>query len=90
MADRGQLFPLVETEGFELIRYSVKREGTIGFQGLIGLSGAVAKGLCVCPIPLRDMPLGSLLLGQMRGRGLSVATSRLGDPVSVALASRVQ
>jgi DNA-binding transcriptional LysR family regulator len=84
------LSPVVETESFELIRYYVMREATVGFQVPIGLSQASVEGLSFCPISLRDMPPGSLLLGQMRSRILSVATSRFANQVATALATQPQ
>ncbi len=84
------LSPVIETESFELIRYYVRKERAIGFQVPIGLSGTQRADLSFCPISLRDMPPGSLLLGQMRGRVLSVATSRFADQVAVALDALAQ
>ena len=75
--------PVVETESFELIRHYVACEGTVGFQVPIGLPRRA--GLCVRPISERDMPPGNLLLGQMRGRILGVATSRFAVQVGQAL-----
>lgn len=77
--------PLVETESFELIRYYVLHEQTVGFQIPIGLLDADKAGLAFHPISTRDMEPGSLLLGQMRGRVLSVATIRFADQVQQAL-----
>lgn len=78
--------PVVETESFELIRYYVMHERAVGFQIPIGLSAEQDTGMVFRPISDRDMPPGNLLLGQMRGRVLSVATSRFADQVSLALA----
>jgi len=79
--------PVVETESFELIRYYVLHERAVGFQIPIGLSVEQDSGLMVKAISGRDMPPGNLLLGQMRGRVLSVATSRFAEQVAVALAT---
>lgn len=81
--------PVVETESFELIRYYVQHERAVGFQVPIGLYGARADGLSYRAISERDMQPGKLLLGQMRGRILSVATSRFADQVAAALDARV-
>lgn len=81
------LAPVVETESFELIRYYVMQERAVGFQIPIGLSSERDTGMVFRPISDRDMPPGNLLLGQMRGRVLSVATSRFADQVSAALAN---
>ena len=77
--------PLIETESFELIRYYVLQEATIGFQIPVGLKSAEQTGLTFQPISQRDMKPGNLLLGQMRGRVLSVATLRFADQVQHAL-----
>lgn len=78
--------PVVETQSFELIRYYVLQERAVGFQIPVGLSSEKDPELCFRPISDRDMSPGSLLLGQMRGRVLSVATSRFADQVANALA----
>lgn len=77
--------PLVETESFELIRYYILHEQTVGFQIPIGLLDADKAGLAYRPISTRDMDAGNLLLGQMRGRVLSVATIRFAEQVAQAL-----
>jgi hypothetical protein len=63
------------------------QERAVGFQIPIGLSADRDPGMVFRPISGRDMPPGNLLLGQMRGRVLSVATSRFADQVSLALAT---
>ncbi len=78
--------PVVETESFELIRYYVLQERAVGFQIPVGLSSEMDTELCFRPISDRDMSPGNLLLGQMRGRVLSVATSRFADQVALAFA----
>ncbi|MEM6710661.1 MAG: LysR family transcriptional regulator [Pseudomonadota bacterium] len=77
--------PLVETESFELIRYYVLQEQTIGFQIPVGLQGAKQAGLAFKPISTRDMKPGGLLLGQLRSRVLSVASLRFANQVQQAL-----
>jgi len=79
--------PVVETESFELIRYYVMNERAVGFQIPIGLSMEQDSDMVFRPIAARDMLPGNLLLGQMRGRVLSVATSRFADQVALALAN---
>lgn len=78
--------PALETESFELIRYYVLHEKAVGFQIPIGLRDSPDERLCFRQISTRDMPPGNLLLGQMRGRVLSVATSRFADQVARSLA----
>lgn len=71
-----RLAPAVETESFELIRHHVLHERAVGFQIPIGLRPGAASGLVARPVAARDMPPGLLLLGQMKGRILPVATAR--------------
>jgi hypothetical protein len=42
-------------------------------------------GLVLRPISLRDLPLGNLILGQMRGRTLPVASARFAMQLAAAL-----
>lgn len=84
-ARRGlrKLAPVVETESFELIRYYVVHENVIGFQIPIGLRGD--GGLVYRPISERDVRPGNLILGQMRGRTLPVASAHFAMQVANAL-----
>ena len=86
-ARRGtrQVTPVVETESFELIRHYVVHENVIGFQIPIGLRDAEDGLLVYRPISERDMPAGNLILGQMRGRTLPVASARFAMQLSSAL-----
>ncbi|WP_176083162.1 LysR family transcriptional regulator [Martelella sp. HB161492] len=77
--------PLIETESFELIRHYVLHENVIGFQIPIGLSAPADGSLVFRPISERDVPAGSLILGQMRGRALPVASARFAMRVAAAL-----
>lgn len=77
--------PLVETESFELIRHYVLQERVIGFQIPIGLTGFGDPQLVFRPISERDLPPGNLILGQMRGRTLPVASARFAMQVATAL-----
>jgi DNA-binding transcriptional LysR family regulator len=77
--------PVIETDSFDLVRHYVLHEAAIGFQIPIGLPPAGTDGVVWRPIAARDMPAGSLLLGQMRGRSLSVASSRFADQIVAAL-----
>lgn len=86
-ARRGsrRVSPVVETESFELIRHYVMYEKVIGFQIPIGLTGMDDPGLVLRPISERDLPLGNLILGQMRGRTLPVASARFAMQLATAL-----
>ena len=59
-------------------------EHAVGFQIPIGLSAEQDGGKVFWPISDRNMPPGNLLLGQMRGRVLSVATSRAAIQIGLA------
>ncbi len=86
-ARRGtrRVSPVVETESFELIRHYVLHEGVIGFQIPIGLRDPGDGSIVFRPISERDLPPGNLILGQMRGRTLPVASARFAMQLSTAL-----
>lgn len=86
-ARRGarRVSPVVETESFELIRHYVLQENVIGFQIPIGLGRADDPRLVLRPISERDLPLGNLILGQMRGRTLPVASAKFAMQLAAAL-----
>lgn len=86
-AKRGsrRVSPVVETESFELIRHYVLYESVIGFQIPIGLRAPADGSLVFRPISERDMPPGSLILGQMRNRTLPVASARFAMQLATAL-----
>lgn len=77
--------PVVETESFELIRHYVIHENAVGFQIPIGLREPDDGKLVFRPISERDVPAGSLILGQMRGRTLPVASARFAMQLANAL-----
>ncbi|MCO5064877.1 MAG: LysR family transcriptional regulator [Rhizobiaceae bacterium] len=77
--------PVVETESFELIRHYVLYERVIGFQIPIGLHGFGDPRLVFRPVSERDLPPGNLILGQMRGRTLPVASARFAMQLATAL-----
>lgn len=68
---------MLETDSFELIRRYVLHEGVVGFQIPIALQASTMPTLILREISSRDMPTGHLRLGQLKGRGLFVAMSRL-------------
>jgi hypothetical protein len=57
----------------------------VGFQIPIALQPITMPTLILREISSRDMPTGHLLLGQLKGRGLSVATSRFATQLIHAL-----
>ncbi len=82
-----RIAPVVETESFELIRHYVMHEGVIGFQIPIGLRNLADGSLVFRPISERDLPPGNLILGQMRGRTLQVASARFAMQLANSLRS---
>lgn len=89
-ARRGsrRVSPVVETESFELIRQYVLHENVIGFHIPIGLAQQSDKSMVFRPISERDLPAGKLILGQMRGRTLPVASARFAIQLAAALAAQ--
>ncbi|MCR9126448.1 MAG: LysR family transcriptional regulator [Rhodobacteraceae bacterium] len=86
---RGQtLTPALETESFELIRHYVTREQAVGFQIPIGLNASAQSGIAHRPLSDRDMPPGRLLLGQMKGRTLPVASAKFAQQLTAAMAEK--
>lgn len=79
------LTPTVETESFDLIRHYVTQENTVGFQIPIGLKPPQEAGFGHRPLAERDVRPGQLLLGQMKGRALPVASARFGQQLVASL-----
>ena len=79
----------VETESFELIRHYVSNEDAIGFQIPIGLKIKAGETIAHRRLSARDVTSGRLLLGQMKGRALPVASARFAQQLVVALGGYV-
>ncbi len=79
------LEPILETESFDLIRHYVVHEGAIGFQIPIGLREPADGSIVHRPLSERDIAPGSLILGQLRGRALPVASARFAMQLASAL-----
>lgn len=77
-AARGsrRIRPIAESDSFEFMRHYVRHENAVAFQLPIGLQVQPGDGVVTRPISVRDLPPGNLLLGQMRGRTLPVASAR--------------
>jgi len=82
---RRTLPAAIETESFELIRHYVMQEDAVGFQIPIGLNTSQQDTIAHRPLSERDVPFGRLLLGQMKGRTLPVASSKFGQQLVSAL-----
>ena len=80
-----RLDPVVEADSFELMRQYVLYERAVSFQIPIGLRPSLDARLVVRELPERDVKPGLLLLGQMRGRTLPVASAKFGQQVAAAL-----
>jgi DNA-binding transcriptional LysR family regulator len=88
LATRGRsrsLAPVIEADSFEMMRVYVLHEGAVSFQIPIGLRPAADPRTVVRELPARDIPAGLLLLGQMRGRSLPVASAKFAIPLAAAL-----
>ncbi|MEM1384645.1 MAG: LysR family transcriptional regulator [Pseudomonadota bacterium] len=86
-AQRGRtLSAAVESESFEFIRHYVLHENAVGFQIPIGLKLDNDEMLMHRPISGRDLTGGQLLLGQMKGRTLPVASAKFARQLTLALA----
>ena len=79
------LTPSIETESFDLIRHYVTQEDAVGFQIPIGLKTSTKDTIAHRPLSEKDVPFGRLLLGQMKGRTLPVASSKFGQQLVAAL-----
>jgi len=80
------LTPLVETDSFDFMRHYVQNEDVIAFQIPIGLNPEVAGGTVFKPLSTRDVPPGALLLGQMRGRTLPIASAKFAQALAHSMA----
>ena len=88
-ARKGQsLVAVVETESFELIRHYVTFEDAVGFQIPIGLNTETDDKISHRPLSQKDVPAGRLLLGQLKGRTLPVASAKFGQQLVAALEER--
>jgi len=68
--------PLIESESFDFMRHYGEWEDMISFQFPIGLNMSDHPNLVARPLAVRDVAPGNLLLGQLRGRTLPVASAR--------------
>lgn len=88
---RGRtLTAAVESESFEMIRHYVTHEDSVGFQIPIGLKLDHDDAITHRPLSARDVTSGKLLLGQMKGRTLPVASAKFAQQLALALAARIE
>lgn len=77
--------PLIESESFDFMRHYCAWENMISFQFPIGLDMTTDPKLVARPLAKRDVEPGNLLLGQLRGRTLPVASARFMRQLMAAL-----
>lgn len=80
-----KLKPILESDSFDLMRHYVQHEDCLSFQVPVGLRLPRESGLVSRPIAPRDMRPGILLLGQLRGRTLPVASAKFAEELSRSL-----
>ncbi len=83
-----RLTPIAESESFDFMRHYVLQENAISFQFPIGLNPKGTPGLVALPLSPRDVEPGNLLLGQLRGRTLPVASARFVQQLAQALVAQ--
>jgi|TARA_R110002126_G_scaffold169756_1_gene318715 DNA-binding transcriptional LysR family regulator len=84
------LAPAIESESFDLIRHYVEHENAVGFQIAVGLNVTEQDSIAHRPLSEKDVPFGRLLLGQMKGRALPVASAKFGQQLAAALSKRAE
>lgn len=74
---------IIESDSFEFIQNYLAHESALSFQIPVGMSADILDGthpsLVARPIDTRDVVLGSLHIGQLRGRVLPVAAAKFMD-----------
>lgn len=80
--------PVVETDSFEFIRHYVLQEKCLGFQIPIGLKDDPTGTLVAKKVSSKDIPVGHLFFGQLRGRTLPVAPARFAQRIAAILEDR--
>lgn len=75
--------PIVESDSFDFMRHYALHEDAIAFQIPIGLEER--DDLVYRELSTDDVPSGNLLLGQMRGRTLPVASARFMQQLEIEL-----
>jgi len=78
-----QLNPIIEANSFDLLVDLVRQSRIITFQIDIGTLGwRQDPMLAVVPVDERDAAFGPLVLGQLRGRALPLATAKFGEQLA--------
>lgn len=83
-----EVTPMLESNSFEYLKSHVAQTNAITFQISIGAPEINNDSITTCQLDSRDMCAGSLCLGQLKGRSLSVASSRFLEQITRSLADR--
>jgi len=76
---------VAQSNSFEFLRHLVMRDNVISFQIQIGALSDEGRGIVTREIDERDAPRGDLVLGQLRGRNLPVASAKFAEQLSQSL-----
>jgi DNA-binding transcriptional LysR family regulator len=78
---------VAQSNSFEFLRHLVMRDNVVSFQIEIGAASDEGRGIVTREIDERDAPRGDLVLGQLRGRNLPVASAKFAEQLSQSLLS---
>ena len=81
--------PVLESNSFEYLKAHVAGTDAITFQISIGAPEVEDGAITTCQLDSRDISAGSLCLGQLKGRSLSVAASQFLEQITRNLAERL-
>lgn len=76
---------VAQSNSFEFLRHLVMRDNVVSFQIEIGATSDEGRGIVTRDIDERDAPRGDLVLGQLRGRNLPVASAKFAEQLSQSL-----
>ncbi len=76
---------VAQSNSFEFLRHLVTRDNVVSFQLQIGAISDEERGIVTREIDERDAPRGDLVLGQLRGRSLPVASAKFAEQLSQSL-----
>jgi DNA-binding transcriptional LysR family regulator len=77
-----------ESNSFEFLRGLVRHAGALSFQVEIGTEGRTSPGIVARAIDGRDIPRAKLVLAQLRGRSLPLASAVFAEELTRALEKR--
>jgi len=96
-----EIRPVIESDNFEFLRRYAGSQDVITLQIPIGLPGdyggdatgdaeteSEARRVVTAPLDERDVPAGTIYVGQLRNRALPVAAARFADQITRVLSER--